>query len=146
MPPVQTTYNTNIAAAIEGAIANMRTKDITSASVESAAAIDFGKAVSRGTKDGTCVAYATATPKFLGVTIVDRSVRAETPNGFGQFESARILVKGAVWVKAAVAVAAGDKAYLTATGTFSNVDTDNLLVGEWDTTVTAGGLAVLVLK
>lgn len=146
MPPVQTTYAMGIKAAIVGLIANMRAKDIISATVETAAGINFGIAVSRGSKDGTCVPYATATPDFLGIVAVDRSVRAETPNGFGQYESARILASGPIWVKPAVAVAAGDKAYVTATGTLSNVETDNLLIGEWDTSSGADGLAIVLLK
>lgn len=146
MPPVQTTYAMGISAAVVGLIANMRMKDITSATVESAGKIDFGVAVSRGTKDGTCVPYSTAANKFLGIVALDRSVRAATPNGFGQFESARILASGPIWVKPAVAVVQGDKAYVTGTGTLTNVETDALLIGEWDTTSGADGLAVLLLK
>jgi hypothetical protein len=142
----QMTYSENIRPAIEGARATMVPATLISRNVETAAGIGFGKAVYQGT-DAKGV---TVTPntKFVGITIIDRSAGGigTTGTGFKQYESARILTKGDVWVIAQVAVAAGDPVYLTAGGLFTNVATDNTAIpgARWDTATTgATQLAVV---
>lgn len=139
MPPVQTTYAMGIAAAVAGLIANMEMKNIISRNVESAGSIEFGVPVARGATDDGCIPFVTG-GKFLGIVALDRSVRASTPNGFGQYESARILTKGVIWVKAEVAVVAGEPVTLTAAGKFSNTG-GTAIPAVWDSSVGIGGLA-----
>ena len=100
-------YNETMRPAIEGALANMVPRTLISRTVESAAGVGFGKAVSQGTADkGVSV---TPNTKFVGITVIDRSAGGigTTGTGFAQYESARILTNGTVWVLANVAVAAG---------------------------------------
>lgn len=137
----QLTYSENIRAAIEGARATMVPATLISRTVETAAGIGFGKAVFQGTDD----MGVTITPNtlFVGITIIDRSANGigTTGTGFPQYESARILTKGAVWVLASVEVAAGDPVYTTLTGAFTNVATDNTEIAgaRWDTSTTGAG-------
>lgn len=137
----QLTYSENIRAAIEGARATMVPATLISRTVETAAGIGFGKAVFQGTDD----MGVTITPNtlFVGITIIDRSANGigATGTGFQQYESARILTKGAVWVMASTEVAPGDLVYTTITGAFTNVATDNTVIAgaRWDTSTTGAG-------
>lgn len=144
MPPVQTTYEMGIRGAVVGLLANMEMKNIISRTVENAEGLTFGVAVMRGAADTGTVPYA-GTAKPLGITVLDRSVRASTPNGFGRYESARILTKGVIWVKASVAVVQGDAVTLTAAGLFSNTGGTPYPNATWDSSAAANGLAKIRL-
>lgn len=145
---VQTSYNATQPAAVEGAQATMVPATIISRNVEPSAGIGFGKAVAQGTADKGIVAFATASPKFVGITLLDRSVAGTqaAPDVFPQRSSARVITKGDVWVIAAVAVAAGDPVYLTGTGTFTNVATNNTAIdgARFDTSTSANGQLAVV--
>lgn len=101
---VQTTYSENIPAGVPGAIVDMIPKTLISRTVEPAAGIAFGLPVYRGANDKGVVATGTAA-NYVGFTVLDRSVREG--NQFSQYESARIMTDGALWITAPAAVADG---------------------------------------
>lgn len=112
MPPVQTSYSENIRPALAGMRANEEPVDLISRNVETVAGIGFGVVVQKGALDDSCIAdlstSAMTAQTYLGVTLRDRGVRAESPDGFARYDSARIMRKGVVWVAVAVAVAQSD--------------------------------------
>lgn len=101
---VQDTYAENIPAGVPGAIVDMIPKTLISRTVEPAAGIGFGLPVYRGANDKGVVATGTAA-NYVGFTVLDRSVREG--NQFSQYESARIMTDGALWITAPAAVADG---------------------------------------
>lgn len=101
---VQDTYAENIPAGVPGAIVDMIPKTLISRTVEPAAGIAFGLPVYRGVNDKGVVATGTAA-NYVGFTVLDRSVREG--NQFSQYESARIMTDGALWITAPAAVADG---------------------------------------
>lgn len=103
---IQTTYATNIRAAVAGARANMEPVDLISRSVETVAGIGFGKVVQQGTLENQCKSDLTGmtAQTYLGITMLDRGTRPETPDVFARYESARIMRKGVIWVVVGEAV------------------------------------------
>lgn len=155
---VQTTYNETIDAARAGMIANEEPVVLISRTIIDAAGVGFGKVVQEaaadGSKDGQCTAdLSTAAMdayKFLGITVRERSVRPETPNKFGQYESARIMRKGVIWVEVAGAVVAGTDVTVTlATGVIGSVAVGAGVVAipnaRWESSTGGAGLAKLRL-
>jgi len=149
---VQTTYSENISGAVEGMIADTRAElNLVSRTVETSAGIGFGKVVDQGTQDRGIVVASGSTTKPVGFTVRERSVDPATPNKFAQYDSARVMTKGAIWttVVDAGGVAAGDDVWLTlSANTLSNADAggdDGLkLAGcRWATSATNGNLAVI---
>lgn len=101
---VQTTYQEYLNPGIPGAIDEMIPKTIISKTVELAAGIAFGVPVYRGTSDAGVTNTGTAA-NYVGFTVLDRSVREG--DKFSQYESARIMTDGSLWVIAPTAVADG---------------------------------------
>lgn len=155
---VQTNYPDTQPVAVAGAQATMVPATIISRSVETAA-IGFGKAVAQGTADKGCHAFGSGDTAVLGITLLDRSasglsvtngqVSGQTADTFGVGESARIITKGDVWVVAAVNVTAGQPVYVRpSNGDFqpTNANSAVQIAGaRWDTSATAGNLAVVRL-
>lgn len=142
MPAIQTSINERMRKAVAGQRATMLPAAFISRSVESAAGIGFGLPVGRGTGDNQCILWTTGA-KFLGITVRERSINIETgADKFAQYEAARIMTKGDIWVTASVAVADGDPVYLVAaTGLFTNVDTGNVAINAvFDSTAGIGEL------
>jgi len=149
---VQTSYSENIAAAVAGMIANMEPSVIISRTVADADGVGFGKVVQEASTDGLCTADLDTADmdamKFIGITVMDRSVRPETPNKFSQYESARIMRKGVIWVTASTAVSAGTDVTVTlATGALNSIAVG---VGQvaipnarWESSTSGAGLAKL---
>jgi hypothetical protein len=144
MPAVQSTYLTNIAAGKIGLVADMTQADLISRTVETAGGIPFGSAVAQGAADKGAILYAGT--GFLGVAVRDRSV--QVGEQFSQYESARILKKGPLWVAVAAAVAAGAQVYLTAGGVWTSTVGSNFLVpgARFDTSTAGAGLAIIFIK
>ncbi len=143
MPAVQTTYPDNIPVGYAGAIANEEPSVLISRSTEDAAGIAFGLAVMQGTDDKGCVVSdGTA---FLGVTVRDQSVEDGSFNGFVQYDEARIMTQGVIWVENSGGVAAGDAVHALAAGALGNTGGTVVPGARWDTTATAGNLAQLRL-
>ncbi|WP_312831974.1 structural cement protein Gp24 [Pseudomonas lactis] len=137
---VQTTYTSNIRAGLPGMIVDMIPKTLVSRTVQAAGGLAFGIPVIQGTADkaGRASTTGDTAAKFVGISVRDRSVKADA-NAYSQYESARVMTKGAIWVTASVQVAAGDAVYFVpATGVWTNVATDNVLVAgaRFDTSTT----------
>lgn len=149
---IQTTYSANIRAAIAGARANMEPVDLISRTVQDVAGVGFGKIVQQGTLDNGCTADLTGmtAQTFLGITMLDRGTRPETPDKFAQYESARIMRKGVIWVQVGEAVTPASIPTVTlATGVIGDTAVGAGVVAipgaRFDTSASANGLAQLVL-
>lgn len=144
---IQTTYLDNIRAAVRGAIANMVPATLISRSVEDAAGIGFGVAVTQGTADGGCTAFGSGDTYIMGVTVRERSIDANDVDEFGQYTDARIMTKGCVWVPVATGCSAGDAAFVRpSNGDFQDSNANSAVAitgGVWDTSAEAGELALL---
>lgn len=143
----QTNYG-DLGVAYAGMVANTELANFVSRTVEDSAGLAFGVAVDRGSDDQGCVFGAGGA--FLGFSVRDRSLDANTPNKFGQYDSARIMTKGVIWVTASEAVDAGDPVYIVdATGALEKAtDTGRTLIANatWDSSTTAAGLAKVRLS
>ena len=158
MPTVQSTYSKAISAARAGQIANEEPVVLISRTVVDAAGIGFGKVVQEaatdGSKDGQCTADLDTSDMdaytFLGITVRERSVRPETPSKFAQYESARIMRKGIIWVDVAGAVKAGQDVTVTlASGVLGTAGVGAGVVAipnaRWESSTSGAGLAKLRL-
>jgi hypothetical protein len=144
--PIQSTYPDTIRPGVEGAIVNEEPVRLISRTVEDAAGIPFGRGVIQGVANKGCKLGAMGTEgNMLGVTVRERSVKAEFPNGFMQYDSARIMRSGVIWVAVTEAVLAGDPAKISATGTWGKgTGTGDVPHARYDTSqATVGGLAQL---
>jgi len=103
--PIQTSYSENIRAGVPGALVDMIPKTLLSRNVEDAAGIAFGVPVYQGTRDKGVTATTGTAATFVGFTVMDRSVAVGSK--FSQYESARVMTKGALWITAPAAVTAG---------------------------------------
>lgn len=128
--PIQTVYNTNIDKARVGAVANMEAINLISGVVQNAAGIAFGAVVARDSAGDNCVhTWVSGTDKYLGICVRERSINpANAADKFAQYDDARIMTKGVIWVLASVVVAAGDPVYVTPAGVITNVTTSNFLL------------------
>jgi len=144
---IQTTYSENIPAGKIGAIVNTENVNLISRNVETVAGIGFGLPVSQGaTEDGVRLSGASAFD-YIGFTVRDQSVR--TADIFSQYESARIMTHGLLWVTVTDAggVVQGDPVWVTkATGALSNADVGssggiNLAGCKWESAAANGALA-----
>src|SRR5690606_16951343 len=155
---VQTSYSETIGAARAGQIANEEPVVLISRTVADADGIGFGKVVQEaahdGSKDDMCTADLDTADMdaytFLGITVRERSVRPETPNQFAQYESARIMRKGVIWVEVAGAVKAGEDVTVTlATGALGSTAVGAGIVAipnaRWESSTSGAGLAKLRL-
>lgn len=86
-----------------GQLADMVPSTLISRTVEDSAGISFGLPVKQGTNDNGCAAGVAAND-FLGIT-----VREAGRDGFAQYESARLITQGTIWLTAAGAISAGDR-------------------------------------
>lgn len=139
MPAIQTTYG-DLRAGVAGQLATMVPSTLISRSLESASAA-FGIAVSQGTEDDECATYS---DNFLGLTVRERSLPAEQDN-YLQGDNVRLLVKGAIFATAAVAVAAGDPVHIVAGGALSNTGGTAIPGARWDTS-TSGASQLAVVR
>lgn len=143
MPTVQSTYPDNIAVAVAGMRATERPATFISRTVEDEAGIAFGLGVMQGTADKGCVVSNGS--DLLGVTVRERSVDPATPSKFAEYDSARLMTEGDIWVANSGGVAAGDPVHALANGAFGNSGGTYIENARWDTTADDGDLAVLVL-
>lgn len=144
MPAIQTTYTTNISKARAGFVADMTQCDLISRTVENAGGIPFGFPVAQGANDKGAIPFAGT--KYLGFAVRERSTNIGEQ--FSQYESARVLIKGPIWVNASVAVAARDPVYLTAAGLVTNASSGNTLVpgATFSSSTTGAALAEIFIK
>lgn len=146
----QSTYSATQRPGLPGHVADQRAAVMRSVTVEAVGGLGFGLPVFQGTLDeaGRVKINADTITDFLGVSVRDRSVMEG--DGYKQYESARVMQTGPIWVTAAVQVAAGDPVAVTSAGVWSNVaGTDGLVIPDarWDTsTVGTNKLARIHIK
>lgn len=146
----QTSYSINQAKAYAGMLYAQAPHQISSFTVETAAGIPFGVAVSRGTdKESQAVLGGS---DYVGITV--RSLEREGGNAgtvqYSEKETAGVLREGFVWAICPTGCTAGDSVnYTTATGV---LDAGTAGAGEaqiagatWETTTAAGELGVIRL-
>lgn len=147
MQSIQNTYPEKLDKGRPGGIVNAELSNLISRNVETAAGIGFGVVVQRGTNDDQIAAFAGGTP--LGITVRERSTNANTPDKFAQYDSARVMTKGPIFVNSAEAVTAGNGVFVdNTTGALYNATAagrTQLPNAVWDTTTSAAGLAVVAL-
>lgn len=137
-------YKSQPDVGVAGSIATTENRDIKSRTVEDAAGIAFGLAVAQGANDKGIRAVKTGDTKFVGITALDLSSRDD--GKFLQYESARILKKGGIWVEVTEAVNAGDDVAVDlATGKFNKAGA-KYPNARFETSAVAGGLAQVELK
>lgn len=148
----QTSYSIKQNKAYAGEIYALFNHDVASRLVETAAGLEFGVAVSRGTDKDKQVALGGT--DFLGITVrsLEREGAANTGDiKYSQKESAGVMRKGAVWVVCPAGCNPGDQVkYDNTTGV---LDAGSAGAGEtqldnayFDSTAAAGELAVLVIE
>ena len=137
-------YKSQPDVGVAGLIATTENRDVKSRTVEDAAGIAFGLAVAQGANDKGIRAVKTGDTKFVGITALDLSSRDDSK--FLQYESARILKKGVIWVGVTENVNAGDDVAVDlATGKF-NKSGAKYPNARFETSGVAGGLAQVELK
>ena len=137
-------YKSQPDVGVAGSIATTENRDVKSRTVEDAAGIAFGLAVAQGVNDKGIRAVTTGDTKFVGITALDLSSRDDAK--FVQYESARILKKGVIWVEVTEDVKAGDDVAVDlATGKF-NKSGAKYPNARFETSGVAGGLAQVELK
>lgn len=143
---IQTSYQETTSAAFEGQIATQIPATLISRVVEPSAGLGFGVAVKQGTADNEADAFD-GSGDVMGITVRERSLDANDPDKFAQYDNARIMTKGAAWVTASVAVDAGDDVYVTSAGAFTNVSSGNTQISgaKFDTSTTGEALAIVRL-
>lgn len=149
MAPVQTTYSENMRAAVAGHQANMEPARMISRNVETEAGVGLGRAVAQGVDDFGCKAFGNGDTAVLGITVLERSLRPESPNIFAQRESARIMTSGCIWVVCATGASAGDGVFVRpSNGDFQDSNTNSAVAiagARWDTSPGAGQLGIVRL-
>jgi len=119
---VQTSYRPQIAAGLEGMIAEMTGSEVGTRICETAAGIGFGKAVSQGTGYKGCIIAGSA---FVGLSVRDIALglapvdplsdTANTLDKYGLYTNVAVMSRGHMWVKPQGAVAAGAAVYYDTT-------------------------------
>lgn len=144
MSTVQTTYG-DMPVGFAGGIANEEPRVLISRTVETEAGVGFGLAVMQGTDDKGCVIGDGS--GFLGVTVRDQSVDPANPNSFAEFDSARIMTAGVIWVANSGGVTVGDAVSLLASGALGAAGSGDATIANarWDTSAADGELAQLRL-
>lgn len=155
MAEVQTTYTETIAKGYPGMVANGETSNRISRTVEDAAGIGFGKPAFRGVGDhgiaGTGVAGT-----FLGVTIAHSCLgylAGQDVDEYPQYETAAIMVLGAIYVTVGGNVNDGDAISVGIGAAIADgfrstaADATHLATGfVADETVTAGNICRIVRR
>ena len=121
-------YSFEMARGQAGQLADARANPVITLAADEA--LDFGAPVMRGT--GSNQAVISDATAFAGVALFEHNhENVDNTDGAGYVETdaVSVLTQGAVLVTAAVEVEAGEAAYVTATGTYTNDDTNNLLIG-----------------
>jgi hypothetical protein len=148
MPAVQTTYLDNQPEAFEGSIVNTEPNNLISRQVETAA-IPYGRAVKQGVGVNGVLAATAQADIFRGITVRDQSNAGDVADVVPVGESALIMERGVIWVKAGAACNVGTAAYMLADGRFTSTVGTNLAIPRaiFDSTqAVANGLVKLRLS
>lgn len=140
MPAVQTTYSDNQPIAVHGMPATMSTYDADTKTVETAAGIGFGLAVSRGATLNSIVVGGAA---FDGITMRDITQVNGADDEYPVGANASVLKRGDIWLKVGVAVAVTDPVGFDATtGVIAKTGT-RIINASWVVPAGIGGFAML---
>ena len=141
----QTTYPSTQPIGAAGQQATMIDATIVSRTVETSAGIGFGVAVEQGTADKGCILFDGGT--VYGVTVLDQGATGD--GEYAQYESARVMLKGDIWVVCTTGCSAGDPVYVRpSNNTFQDSSANSgiqIANARWDTSAEAGALAILHL-
>ena len=139
-----TTYGFSMGAAQAGQKYDIRPDVVMSFAAEGEVAP--GAPVMRGTDPEKQVTVSDASA-FVGVALFTHAMENRLAEGTGVYldeQTVSVLTNGAVYVTSSVDdVVAGETAYVTAAGAFTNVEGSNLAVGEFLTSGDEGDLVVL---
>lgn len=146
MPAIQTTYQSNLAPAVAGMKANHEPGRIISRVLSSATAA-FGVVVLQGAGDRQVQTVPGNTTTFMGIAMLDDTLRASNANMFVAQDIIPVMLKGVIWVIPAVAVTARQPAFYDSNGNITNVAAGNTAIpgGSFDSSAAAGVLAMLRL-
>lgn len=141
-------YKAEQARGVVGGVVNTEHKNVISRAIENVEGVAFGKPVVQGTLDQQARITKAGDTKFVGITLRDRATMG---GRFNQFEQARILEEGVVWVEVAEAVSAGNPVVVTvADGGFVKTAAGATAVvmanAFYDSSATVGGLAQVRIK
>lgn len=131
-------YDFELDKAQKGQLFDLRTNTIESFAAE--VEVPFGSGVKRGTDPEKQVVLADD-DGFLGIAVFTHT---EIEGLYPEKSVVSVLTKGAVYVESSVAgVTAGEKAYITDAGAFTNVEASNLEVGTFLSSAGENELVVL---
>ena len=132
--------------AIAGAKADTTLDVVDSSAVELAEGLEPGQPVARGTDKAVHAKLAETSVDVIGVAVHTHK-EPNTPY-YGKSDSIGVMTFGRIWVEVAVAVTAGDKAAVNATGQFIKAasDTDAVAGATYLTSAQAGELAILSIR
>lgn len=140
------TYKAEQDKSVAGAIANTENSNLISRTVEVAEGIAFGVPVVQGANDKGVRLPATGDTQFVGITVLDRTAGDLVNGKFKQYESARVLDRGVIWVEVSEAVNAGDAVTVDLANAKFNKSGTAFANAKYDTSAEANGLAQVRLK
>lgn len=144
----QTSYSIDQSVAYAGLIYALAPHDIVSRAVETAAGVDFGVVVSRGTDGEKQAVLGGATALGITVRSLEREGSANGDIAYTQYETAGIMREGYIWAVCPAGCNPGDTVkYTTATGVLDSgaagAGETALANATWETVAAAGELAVV---
>lgn len=145
--PYTENYNTDVAKALEGMVADTGPALIVSRTVETND-LAFGEAVKMGSKEHCVNGDTTGAAAIYGISVRSQATKAEKPNVYPVGDTAAILLKGAIWVMTGGAVAVDAiVTVVVATGAFDDTAVAAGIVqipgAKWETATSGAGLARL---
>lgn len=144
----QTSYSIDHAAGLAGQLTGLNPKTIDTGLAEGA--IAFGRGLIRGTA-GTQVLQSAASGTPIGVAVRSHHYPNDQVQDIITGQDVNILRSGTILVEVTVNVARLEAAYMitaagATNGKFTNVSTNNLLVGKFMKAGTANGLVELQVQ
>ena len=127
-----------------GMLATLENTKLESHVVENAEGIAFGLAVAQGTNDRGVRPVKSGDTKFIGIVASDDSSRAD--DRFVQYEEARVLINGSIWVQVTEDVKADDDVAVDLTTGKFNKSGAKYPNARYRTSAVSGSLAQVQLR
>jgi hypothetical protein len=149
MPAIQSAYPAEQATAYEGSIANTEPNNLISRTVEGAA-IPFGRVARQGAADYGVIEATTAADIVRGIVVRDQSTPGTSVNASPVGETALVMERGVVWVRAGAACTRGTAVFMVVgtgqAGRFTSTSASNLPIPRaiFETNAAAAGELVAV--
>lgn len=137
-------YKSQPDVGVAGSIATTGNRDIDTYIVENVEGIAFGLAVAQGSNDTSVRAVKTGDTHFKGITALDLSSRDDAK--YQQYDNARIMHEGVIWVEVTEDVKADDQVAVDLTTGKFNKSGAVFANAYFKTSSLAGGLAQVRLK